>query len=53
MMPDLGKYAFEVSAAYVISIALLLLLIAVSMRQAAKAKRLLEQQEDRIRNNGK
>jgi heme exporter protein D len=53
MMPDLGKYAFEVSAAYVISIALLLLLIAVSMRKAAKAKRLLEQQEDRIRKNGK
>jgi len=53
MMPDLGKYAFEVSAAYVISITLLLILVAVSIRKAAKAKRMLQQQEDRVRKNGK
>lgn len=52
-MPDLGKYAFEVSAAYVITIALLFILIALSIRTAAKAKRLLENQEERIRKNGK
>ena len=36
MMPDLGKYAFEVSMAYVVSLALLALLVAVTVARGRK-----------------
>lgn len=42
MMPDLGKYAFTVLAAYGASLALIGLLIAVTLWQGARAKRALD-----------
>lgn len=45
-MPDLGKYATEVLAAYGISIALLVLLIAVVWSRSRKAKKALEEIEN-------
>ncbi|NBZ87943.1 heme exporter protein CcmD [Rhodobacteraceae bacterium CYK-10] len=41
-MPDLGKYAFTVLAAYGASLGLIALLIGVSLWQGAKARRALE-----------
>ena len=47
MMPDLGKYADAVLSSYAVSIVLLILLVAVSIRQARKARIELEQVEGR------
>ncbi len=47
MMPDLGKYADAVLSSYAVSIVLLVLLVAVSIRQARKARIELEQVEGR------
>jgi heme exporter protein D len=53
MMPDLGKYADTVMAAYAVSIALLLVLVGWSLWKGAKVKRALEAQEARMgRKNG-
>lgn len=38
MMPDLGRYAFEVLASWGISIGLLALLVGLSFRRAARAR---------------
>ncbi|MDC0738527.1 heme exporter protein CcmD [Cognatishimia sp. SS12] len=47
MMPDLGKYAFTVLAAYGASLALLLGLIWMSLRAARRAARDLAEVEQR------
>lgn len=47
MIPDLGKYATEVLAAYGVSIALLVIIVALSMRRAAKVRAQLRHVEDR------
>lgn len=45
-MPDLGKYALEVTLAYAGSITLLVLLVAFSVWRARKVKAALEQVEN-------
>ncbi|WP_206198000.1 heme exporter protein CcmD [Shimia sediminis] len=47
MIPDLGKYADTVLSSYAVSILLLVLLVAVSIRAARKARIELEQVEGR------
>lgn len=47
MMPELGKYAFEVTLSYAGSLVLLALLIVVSWAQARRSKRLLDEAEGR------
>lgn len=47
MIPDLGKYATEVLAAYGVSITLLVAIIALSMRRAARVKEQLAEVEAR------
>jgi heme exporter protein D len=42
MMPDLGKYAFTVLAAYGASLGLIAVLVAVTLWQGARAKRGLD-----------
>ncbi|PPB79993.1 heme exporter protein D [Albidovulum inexpectatum] len=51
-MPDLGKYAFEVLSAYAVSLLLLGGLIWISLRQSARMRRRLEEQERRMNRNG-
>ena len=46
-MPDLGAYAVEVTLAYGGSLGLLTVLLAVSLAQSRRAKRLLEDTERR------
>ncbi|WP_296417322.1 heme exporter protein CcmD [Pseudooctadecabacter sp.] len=47
MMPDLGKYATEVLLAYGVSIGLLVVIVALSMRRARKVRAQLDQVEAR------
>ncbi|MFW2586718.1 heme exporter protein CcmD [Sagittula sp. SSi028] len=47
MMPDLGKYAFEVLMSYAVSLGLLVVFIAVSLRRAAQVRRALQKVEER------
>lgn len=49
MMPDLGKYADTVLSAYVVSIVLLVVLVAMSLRSSRKARAELEKVETRRR----
>lgn len=51
-MPDLGKYAAAVLSAYGVSLALLVLLIALSLWRSALVRRALAAQEERMRRNG-
>lgn len=44
-MPELGKYAFEVLAAYGVSLVLLVGLVLISLRRGARAKAALAQIE--------
>lgn len=44
-MPDLGTYAIEVMSAYVVSIALLALIVGLSWRRYAKVRAALEKAE--------
>jgi heme exporter protein D len=46
-MPDLGTYAVEVSLAYGVSIALLVGVVALSVVQARRIKRALDEAEAR------
>jgi len=46
-MPDLGTYAVEVSLAYGVSIALLVGVVALSVVQARRIKRALDEAETR------
>lgn len=48
MMPDLGAYAFEVALAYAGSFVILVVIIGLSVMQAVRAKRLLDETERRI-----
>lgn len=48
-MPDLGKYAVEVTLAYGVSLALLAAIILASVVRARKAARALEAAENRAR----
>lgn len=52
MMPDLGKYAVEVAASYVVSLGLIGLLVVMSMRRARRVRRELEQVEGRKNGQG-
>lgn len=45
MIPDLGRYAFEVLAAWGISLGLLAVLVGLSFRRAARAKAALDRIE--------
>ena len=46
-MPDLGKYAFEVTLAYVGSLTLLVVIVGLSVLQARRSKRRLDETERR------
>ena len=46
-MPDLGTYALEVSLAYGVSLLLLVGVVALSVVQARRTKRLLDKAEAR------
>lgn len=48
-MPELGKYAAVVLTAYGVSIALLVLLVGLSIRQAARMRTRLRDVEERTR----
>ena len=52
MIPDLGKYAFEVSLAYAVSLTILFVLILRTLMRSARVRRALEQQENRKSDNG-
>lgn len=52
MMPDLGKYAFEVLAAYGVSLALIVAIVLASVMRARRVKAELEAVEARRRENG-
>lgn len=47
MMPDLGKYAFEVTAAYIVSLVMLAGLVGYFIWRGAKMRRLLAEVEAR------
>ncbi|MBQ2262273.1 MAG: heme exporter protein CcmD [Loktanella sp.] len=44
-MPDLGNYAVEVTAAYLVSIALLAIIVGLSWRRYVRVRSALEQVE--------
>ena len=52
MMPDLGKYAGAVLSAYAVSLALIVLLVAVSLWRARRVRAELDRVEDRSKHNG-
>ncbi|HSG57048.1 MAG TPA: heme exporter protein CcmD [Paracoccaceae bacterium] len=52
MIPDLGKYAGAVLSSYAVSIALIVLLVAVSLWQARKARAELNRVEAKGKRNG-
>ena len=47
MMPDLGAYTFDVALAYAGSFVILVAIIGLSVMQAVRAKRLLDETERR------
>jgi heme exporter protein D len=47
MMPDLGKYAGAVLGSYAASVALIVVLVAVSLWRGAKVRRVLREVEAR------
>ncbi|MFV0335425.1 MAG: heme exporter protein CcmD [Tropicimonas sp.] len=54
MMPDLGKYAAEVLSAYAVTIALMVTLLAISLRRSARTRRALrEVEQTRLARAGK
>jgi heme exporter protein D len=50
MMPELGKYALEVSLAYAVSLLLLAGIVALSVWQGRRMRRALEAAEKRAGN---
>ena len=50
MIPDLGRYAVEVTLAYGVSLALLAGIVALSVRQGKRTRRALEEAEKRAKN---
>ena len=51
MMPDLGKYAFEVLASYASSLLLLVAIVALSLWRGARVKGQLREVEARQERN--
>ena len=52
-MPDLGKYAFEVTLAYGVSLTLLAALVVLSVARARRIARALDEAEGRrVRDEG-
>nr|WP_322865481.1 heme exporter protein CcmD [Aquicoccus sp. G2-2]MEA1112727.1 heme exporter protein CcmD [Aquicoccus sp. G2-2] len=51
-MPDLGKYAFAVLSSYGVAIAMILALVALSVRRSRKMKAELDEVEERRRKDG-
>ncbi|SDX50458.1 heme exporter protein CcmD [Roseicitreum antarcticum] len=49
MMPDLGRYAFEVTMAYAVSLALVAALVALIWARAARVRRQLDDMENRMK----
>lgn len=47
MMPDLGKYAFEVLSSYGVTIVLLVVIVLISFRRARKVRAALDEIENR------
>ena len=52
ILPDLGKYAGAVLSAYGVSIILLVALVWMSLKQAARARKALAEEEARQAKNG-
>lgn len=52
MMPDLGKYAEAVLSSYAVSILLIAVLIAVSVRRSNRVKNELQEIEKKVKSNG-
>ena len=52
MMPDLGKYAFEVLSAYGVSLALLALLVLMTLRRGRAARATLNAAEKETKRDG-
>ncbi len=52
MMPELGKYAFEVLTSYGVAVALLAALGTISLIRARRMRRDLAALEKRVRKNG-
>lgn len=52
MMPDLGKYADAVLSAYVVSIVLLVLLVALSLWRGRRVRAEMARTEARMARNG-
>ena len=53
MMPELGKYASEVLSAYGVSLLLLAILLALTLRRGRRARAALKQIEAEVKRNGK
>lgn len=51
-MPDLGKYADAVLSSYAASIALLIVLVGMTLWRGRRARRALEEIEERGRGDG-
>ena len=51
-MPDLGKYADTVLAAYAVSLLLLAVLVLISLRRGNRVKKELEAVETKVKSNG-
>ena len=52
MMPDLGKYAGAVLSAYGVTLVLLAAIVGLSWWRAARVRRALAAQEDRMARDG-
>lgn len=52
MMPDLGKYAEAVLSSYAVSILLIAVLIAVSVRRSNRVRKDLQEVENKVKSNG-
>lgn len=52
MMPDLGKYADTVLSAYAVSLVLIVVLVAMSVRRGRRVKAELEDIEKKVKSNG-
>jgi len=52
-MPDLGKYAAEVLAAYGLSLGLIAVLLVVTLRRGKNVRATLRQMEEETARNGK
>lgn len=51
-MPDMGKYAETVLAAYVVSLVLIVVLVGISLWRSSKVKKELQALEKKVKSNG-